>query len=54
MQLKRVPTEKCNLSTWAVHAACCGHRVQVMLRQAEAVSCRLVTVSQLIEQHAIK
>jgi hypothetical protein len=27
--------------------------VQVMLRQAEAVRCQLVTVSQLIEQHAI-
>jgi hypothetical protein len=28
--------------------------MQVMLRQAQDVACRMMTVSQLIEQHGIK
>jgi hypothetical protein len=35
---------RCSVLLWCM---------QVMLRQAEAVRCQLVTVSQLMQQHAI-
>jgi hypothetical protein len=51
MQVKRVSSRFLNMC--CAGCSLCVVCTQVMLRQAEAVPCQLVTVSQLMQQHAI-